>query len=175
MRIFTRARGLTHKTQKGKHYGAITAKYLRVLEVLLWTFHNCKTGYCFPSQATIAKAARCTPSTVALAIIALESAGLLTWVNRIKRVQERVADMLGQWGKRVRVLRTSNGYRFVDPQPVKRPVLPLFGSKSENPAGTTIQGLSSSLPPLNPELAETFERFRVARQQRETKEMQSAP
>ena len=144
IRIVTRARALTHKTDKGKHYGAITAKYLRVLEVLLWTFHNAKKGYCFPSQATIAKAAKCTPSTVALAIVALEAAGLLTWVNRLKRVYERIPDMLGQWGRRVRVHRTSNGYRFLDPQPTKRPDVTLFSSKSENPAGTTIQGFSSS-------------------------------
>ena len=59
----------------------------------------------------------------------LEDAGLLTWVNRIKRVREEVLDMFGQWSARDRVVRTSNAYRFIDPQ----------ASKSEFPSGTSNQ------------------------------------
>lgn len=48
IRIMPRARGLVRRTQKGKHYGAITAK---ALDVLLWGFHNAKSRLCFPSYA----------------------------------------------------------------------------------------------------------------------------
>ena len=49
VRIMARARALKVKTKKGEHYGALTAKDCDVLEALLWLFHNCKTGLCFPS------------------------------------------------------------------------------------------------------------------------------
>jgi hypothetical protein len=41
--------------------------------------------------------------------------GVLSWVQRIKRVRERVSDLLGDNGWRWRVLRTSNAYDFRDP------------------------------------------------------------
>ena len=75
VRIMTRARALSRRTEKGKHYGAITAKALAVLEALLWGFHNASSGRCFPSYETIADRARCARSTVAEAIKALEEAG----------------------------------------------------------------------------------------------------
>jgi hypothetical protein len=38
-------------SEKGKHYGRLTPKCLDVLEVLLWGFHNARSGLCFPSLA----------------------------------------------------------------------------------------------------------------------------
>ena len=92
VRIMARARALKDRTKKGKHYGAITAKDYDVLEALLWLFHNCKTGLCFPSYESIAAKAKCSRSHVCAAIKRLEAAGLLTWVNRLKRVREAGAD-----------------------------------------------------------------------------------
>ena len=120
-RIMARARALSHKTEKGKHYGLITAKYLKVLEVLLWKFHNARSGLCFPSYESIAAAAKCTQSTVGEAIKALEDAGLLTWVNRIARIRESFRDLFGHRGNRTRVIRTSNGYAFIDRKIEKTP------------------------------------------------------
>jgi len=135
-RIMTFARVLMRRTEKGKAYGAITAKALAVLEALLWGFHNARSGLCFPSYGTIAERAGCARSTVAEAIKALEDAGLLTWVNRIVRIRERCQDLFGHFGSRVRVIRTSNGYRFNDP---KGAVSKGFSSKSDFPSGTSIQ------------------------------------
>jgi hypothetical protein len=45
------------RTEKGKHYGIISAKFLAVLDALLWGFHNCHNGRCFPSYETIAERA----------------------------------------------------------------------------------------------------------------------
>ena len=87
-RIMVFARALTRRTEKGKAYGAITAKALAVLEALLWSFHNAQSGLCFPSYAAIAERAGCARSTVTEALKALEQAGLLTWVNRIVRIKE---------------------------------------------------------------------------------------
>jgi hypothetical protein len=39
-RIITLARVLSRRTEPCKHYGVITAKFVAVLEALLWGFHN---------------------------------------------------------------------------------------------------------------------------------------
>jgi hypothetical protein len=96
VRIITKARALSHRTVKGRAYGELTAKCLDVLEALLWTFHNSKTGLCFPSLDRIAEAAGCARSTVAEAIKALEACGLLTWCSRLKRVREAAQGLFGE-------------------------------------------------------------------------------
>ena len=125
-------RCLMRRTEKGKHYGLITAKAFAVLEALLWGFHNAASGRCFPSYERIAEAAGCARSTVYEAISALEAAGLMTWVHRLKRVREPAPGLPGVGASRVCVVRTSNGYRFNDPTPGN-------SKKSELPSGTANQ------------------------------------
>ena len=142
VRIMHWARCLSRRTEKGRAYGIVTAKAVAVLEALLWVFHNNRSGLCFPSYETIAEAAHCARSTVAEALNALEVAGVLSWVNRIKRIREPCPDLLGDNGWRWRVLRTSNSYAFTDPSPAAdRP----NSSKSEKPTGTANQAFFSSL------------------------------
>jgi CRP-like cAMP-binding protein len=138
VRIMHWARCLSRRTEKGRAYGVVTAKAMAVLEALLWAFHNAKSGVCFPSYEKIAEAAGCARSTVAEAIKALEDAGILSWVNRVKRVREPWPDLLGDNGWRWRVLRTSNAYNFRDPGSPDR-------SKSEKPTGTPNQDFSPSI------------------------------
>src|SRR5271165_728421 len=135
-RVMVYARALMRRTEAGKAYGQITAKALAVLEALLWGFHNARSGLCFPSYERIAEAAYCARSTVAEAIKSLEDAGILSWVNRIKRVAETSLDLFGHRTRKTRVLRTSNGYIFLDPQPSKRPESLGNSSKSDFPSGT---------------------------------------
>jgi len=85
-----------------------------------------------PSYERIAKAAHCARSTVYEAIAALEAVGLLTWVNRIKRVREWTPGLPGVGATRVRVVRTSNAYAFNDP-------LSANSSKSDLPSETANQ------------------------------------
>lgn len=115
VRIMTRARALTRRTEPGKAYGVLTAKFVAVLGSLLFGFHNAKNGRCFPGYERIAEHAGCSRATVYMAIKALEAAGLLTWVNRIVRVREWGMDLFGRAQNRTRVIRTSNAYTFVDP------------------------------------------------------------
>jgi hypothetical protein len=143
VRIMHWARCLSRRTEKGRAYGEITAKAVAVLEALLWAFHNAKSGLCFPSYETIAEAAHCARSTVAEAIKALEDAGVLSWVHRIKRVREAAPDLFDGHGWRWRVIRTSNAYNFRDP---KSAVGVPVASKSEKPTETTNQAFFSSLP-----------------------------
>jgi DNA-binding FadR family transcriptional regulator len=82
------AKAKTRRTEKGKHYGELTDKFIRVLTALLWVFHNSASGRCFPSYERIMERADCARSTVYEAIIALERAGILTWMNRLVRVRE---------------------------------------------------------------------------------------
>ena len=139
VRIMHLARALSRRTEKGKAYGAVTAKALAVLEALLWGFHNAGSGLCFPSYEKIAEAAGCARSTVAEAIKALEDAGVLSWVNRLKRVAEAGRDLFGHRMRKTRVLRTSNGYIFIDPQPPKIQESLRDCSKSDFPTGTPNQ------------------------------------
>ena len=139
VRIMHWARCLSRRTEKGRAYGVVTAKALAVLEALLWAFHNARSGLCFPSYEKIAEAAHCARSTVAEAIKALEDAGILSWVQRVKRVRERCSDLLGDNGWRWRVLRTSNAYNLRDPSPAAdRP----NSSKSDFQTGTPTQDFS---------------------------------
>ena len=146
VRVMWRARALMRRTEAGKHYGQVTAKAVAVLEALLWGFHNARSGLCFPSYEKIAEKAGCARSTVAEAIKALEEAGLLTWVHRIARIRERGPDLFGTWANRWRVIRTSNGYQFIDPSPGTR----RNSSKSEGWSGTRIQDSSSTLTAASP-------------------------
>jgi AraC-like DNA-binding protein len=112
--------------QQGQHIGPLTRTTFDVLRALLFSFHNQHTGRCFPSYEAIAQAASCARSTVALAIKALERAGVLRWIHRLRR-------------SGARVLRTSNAYVFTVPQ-----------SSSENPTRTQNQGILPSSSPSVP-------------------------
>jgi Helix-turn-helix domain len=142
-RIMTLARALSRRTEEGKHYGIISAKFLAVLNALLWGFHNAATGRCFPSYERVAEKADCARSTVYEAIHALERAGILTWVNRLVRIREWGPDLFGRAQNRWRVIRTSNAYTFVDPKPAAPPQ---NSSKSEFATGTEGQKLFPSAP-----------------------------
>jgi hypothetical protein len=131
--------------QPRQHKGPITRTFLEVLEALLWGFHNSRSGCCFPSYEAIAAKAECGRSTVAEALKALESAGLLTWQNRITRAVVRQRDLFGRWSNRWTVIRTSNAYVFQDPQPQLAGVP---GAKSENRIGTPNQDVSRYLRPV---------------------------
>ncbi len=114
--VYARAWSARHK-RPGQHRGPLTRATLEVLEALLWGFHNQHTGRCFPSYETIAARARCCRDTVYEAIRALEAADILTWVNRLVRVQFREIDLFGKVALRSRLIRTSNAYTFRDPLP----------------------------------------------------------
>ncbi len=139
VRVMALARALSRKTEPGKAYGIITAKFLAVLGALLYGFHNCRDGRCFPSYEAIAVKADCHRDTVYEAIKALERAGILTWVNRIVRIREAGRDLFGHATGRWRVLRTSNAYSFVDPGAATYPQANRpKPSKSEKPTGTPV-------------------------------------
>jgi hypothetical protein len=120
-RILVYARGWMRRTEPGKAYGEITAKFYAVLQSLLYDFHNAASGKCFPAYETIADRAGCSRTTVYNAIHVLEDIGLLDWVHRLIRIRvpDDGVDLFGRPTSRWRVVRTSNGYSFRDPQPSK--------------------------------------------------------
>lgn len=133
-RIVAHARAWSQANrQPGQHRGPLTRATIEVLATLLYRFHNAHTGACFPGLDKLAEAAQCHRSTAHAAIVALEAAGVLTWVHRLKRISVRVRDAWGRLIHQTRVLRTSNGYSFRDPCPPP--------STSENRAGTPNQGI----------------------------------
>ena len=135
--------------QPGQHKGPITRAFLDVLKALLWQFHNSRSGCCFPSYERIAEKAGCCRRSVAEALKVLEWAGVLTWQHRITRIRERCTDLFGRAGWRWRVIRTSNAYQFIDPQPERNRGIP---SECKNPPGTQTQDLSTPLraPAVDP-------------------------
>ena len=152
---YARAWSAGHK-RPGQHRGPLTRAYLEVLEALLWGFHNSRDGRCFPSYEAIAKRAQCCRDTVAEAIKALEAAGVLTWANRLIRVQFRELDLFGKMVLRSRLIRTSNAYVFLDPSPcaaqaedrdrgggVVSADSAALSTKSENPPRTQTQDFNS--------------------------------
>jgi len=150
-RIMAYARAWTARHKRpGQHRGPITRAFLDVLQALLWGFHNSRSGCCFPGYEAIAAKAECARSTVAEALKVLEWAGVLTWQNRIARIQVREHDLFGRWASRWRVIRTSNAYVFRDPQPQLAGVP---AAKSENQPGTRDQDISTSLvqAPIDPD------------------------
>jgi hypothetical protein len=110
------------------------------------------------NQGAEQEAAGCSRSSIAEAIKALESCGILSWAQRIKRVREACPDLLGADGWRWRVLRTSNAYYFRDPgAPGSGVPSRNIASKSEKPTGTRNQA-------LNPVLAAALGRLQAAQQ-----------
>jgi Helix-turn-helix domain len=134
----------------GRHYGALTPKYIAVLRALLWKFHNAISGLCFPSYEALAEAADCGRTTVYEAIRALEDAGILSWANRLKRVWEEGADLFGRANNRQRVVRTSNGYSFREPPPETAGT---SGNSSKFGSRTGTEGLASTLSSLRTDRA----------------------
>ena len=90
--------------------GNLTRAYRDVL-LTLRTFRG-RTGACYPSHATLADRAKCSPSTALRALQQARRLGLVQWAERRVRAAWR-------W------LRTSNSYRFTVPaepvQPGLRP------------------------------------------------------
>jgi hypothetical protein len=173
VRIMVYAQGYNARhRQPGQHRGPITRAFMEVLEALLWGFHNCKDGRCFPSYESIAARAKCNRDTVYEAIRALEFANVLSWVNRLTRIRTRELDLFGQLATRWRIIRTSNAYLFRDPLPCHegRPSLRV-SSKSENPPRTQIPDSSStyelSTAPDNEAARAAREALARFRQQRE--------
>ena len=136
--VYARAWSARHR-RPGQHRGPLTRATLEVLEALLWGFHNSRDGRCFPSYETIAARAQCCRDTVYEAIRALEAAEILTWVNRLIRVQFRELDLFGKMALRSRLIRTSNAYTFRDPLPCAQ----VPQARSEAAAGGLSVGLSS--------------------------------
>jgi Helix-turn-helix domain len=143
-KLLWRARALMRATEKGKHYGEVTAKAYAVYAALLMGFHNCRDGRCFPSYERLAEAAGCCRASIAPALRALEECGLVTVWNRLVRVRWRDPLALAT---RERVMRTSNCYAFPAPagQGEKSPLPRENSSKAKLPSGTPKPSLSSEL------------------------------
>jgi hypothetical protein len=172
--VYARAWSMKHR-RPGQHRGPLTRATLEVLEALLWGFHNSRDGRCFPSYETIALRAQCCRDTVYEAIRALEAAEVLTWVNRLIRVQFRELDLFGKVALRSRLIRTSNAYMFRDPLPcaavpnadgrASAPSVSGLSSASENPPRTQTQDfsyLSTATPNPKDGLAMALSRLKTA-------------
>jgi hypothetical protein len=144
--VYVRAYNARMK-ERGQHTGPVTRAFMDVLRALLYSFHNGRDGRCFPSYERIAATANCCRSTVYEAIRVLESAGVLTWVNRLTKIRVPERDLFGRIAHRWQVIRTSNSYRFLDPK-AGAPAAP--GCKSENPSRPLIQESLSLMPVGDP-------------------------
>ena len=138
-RVMLLARALMRRTEKGKAYGAISAKALAVLEALLWGFHNARSGLCFPSYETIAENAPVAPARPSpRRSRRLRRRACLRGLTASCASASAAQTCSATWGPAVRVIRTSNAYHFRDPLPSKLPDNLANSSKSGFPAETSI-------------------------------------
>ena len=144
----------------GQHNGPLTKSVMDVLETLLWKFCHGKRGRCFPCYKTIAARARVSRSTVAVAIKALERAGVLTWAHRLRRQ-----------GPVVR--RMSNAYRFFKACPPAFTSVPTAESKNAPARVTSVSSKKVELSLLDPDsrLSQALARLEVAMQARSREAM----
>jgi hypothetical protein len=143
--VYARARNAALK-QGRQHRGPLTGRALEVLNVMLWVFHNAKSGACYPSYERIAEAVAhkfgsCARSSVAEALKAPGVGRGPELAEPYRAGRERCADLFGANGWRWRVIRTSNAYVFRDP---KVPFRPPEACKSESRTRTLNQ--ESSYP-----------------------------
>jgi hypothetical protein len=83
-----------------------------VLEALLWAFHNAKSGLCFRGYEKIAEGGGwLRRSTAAEAIKALKDAGVLSWVQRIRRAPLAASGPPVSGGKRHSTERIQEPYQ----------------------------------------------------------------
>jgi hypothetical protein len=148
---YARAYSASHRTGR-QHMGPLTRATLDILRCVVYDFHNSKSGRCYPGYQSIAAKAGFARSTVGKALAALEVAGVLTWVHRLKRRMFRAPDALtGKIDLQFKVERNSNSYTLKLPPANwvhvdgwwRKPVL----AKSENCPGTQ---LKTSLPSTAP-------------------------
>ena len=150
---------LMHMAKAARKAGKITRAAVEILHALLFDFANLKDGRCIPGYEKIAAAAGCHARTVGRCLPDLESAGLISFVNRIRRAREAVAG-LGDIGASVwRVMRTSNSYSF----PSRLP------HEGHSAPGTRIQKLSlptkapsPALPVAETPVTTALDRLRAA-------------
>ena len=128
--LLFKAKSIRHARATGEPEERLSHVAIATLRELLFTFHNRRNGRCFPAYEKIAEAVGCARSSVAEAINALERFGLITWVNRLKRIWVACSDLLGNQGRRKAVVRASNSYSFGKADPP---------SKSDSRTATTPQ------------------------------------
>jgi radical SAM superfamily enzyme with C-terminal helix-hairpin-helix motif len=152
-----------HKAGR-QHIGPLTRTTLDVADAL--ASFGATSGVCHPSYETMAAAVvkgGCSRASVYRALKALEEAGFIDWLNRIKRqVVKEVDDLLGHACAVIKVVRASNAYRFLNPmrKAVPQPALALahaYSSKSQNAP----QPDSDILSFLEPTLQTAFTRLQT--------------
>jgi hypothetical protein len=112
IRLWAQNYNALHKLA-GQHWGPISRAFMDVLHALLYSFHNCLTGACYPSYAAIAEKAKCCRDTVRRALRLFEDIGLLTWAHSIRRVAVAAEPGIpAGWKARWRIVRSVNIFRF---------------------------------------------------------------
>lgn len=148
----------------GQHGGLLKGKGRDVLRALLVRFYNKATGECYPAYETIAEAAGCARSTVAVAIKRLERAGFLEIVRRKMVARFQVP------GERVSfdcAVQDSNSYLFNIPTFARREYgdlsLPLMNpipeSSNRTETGITNPKSSNDRRPMAADLASALARL----------------
>ena len=111
-RLLAEASKLQREAYSRQDQGSFSRCCHGVLYVLLFKFGHSKTGQCFPALAAIAAAAGCCINTVQTCLKHMEAAGLLSWVNTLRRGTVEGVDMFGERYRRQVPLRGPNAYGF---------------------------------------------------------------
>jgi hypothetical protein len=85
------------------HAKRITDDAWFLVMALLWTFHNAKTGACYPSRKRLAQEVACSERNVARVIARLELLKMISWTRCLKRDRNGAS------------ITAANGYVLIDP------------------------------------------------------------
>ena len=131
--IYHQARKFERQTrQPGKQDGAVTRNGLKVLEAMVFSFLNFKTGRLDPGYKTIAKEACISRSSVTRGLRALKACGILNWLRRCMPTFEDGRCKLEQETNAYAILPSSQWPGFIEP-PEAPP--PLSGTWGDHPIG----------------------------------------
>jgi hypothetical protein len=134
---------LMHLAELSRRRGAITRAAVDIMRALLFQFANMKDGRCIPSHKRLGEAAGAHERTVGRCLTALEEAGLVGWIHRLRRIKEHVGGALVR-----RVVRSSNSYSF--PPITKTSESPAIHTDGQNRGGTSNPDSSKSFAPAAP-------------------------
>lgn len=134
---------LMHLAEESRRRGSITRAAVDIMRALLFTFANMADGRCIPSHKRLGEAAGCHERTAGRCLQALEEAGLVGWIHRLRRIKEHVGGVMLR-----RVVRTSNSYSF--PPIAKTADIPAIHSDRQNRGGTSNPDPTKALAPAAP-------------------------
>ena len=132
LKLWNCAKGFDRQTNKpGHHGGAVGPTALAVLQSLIFTFQNWRSGRLDPSYAAIAKASNLCRRTVATALKRLRDLGIVDWTRRCTETRTDTGQYVLEQKSNAYALMPSSGWQGYHEPP--EPPGPAPGTWGDHP------------------------------------------